>query len=364
MSSYMKAACRCDITATQGSPVPVNEKELLQEQIRSRDWDSVGEQLARDREVLARAEEGDARRAELASRQRAAQLQHVRAHNEELREQAQAHKQLEARDEAERRAQQDRPAALRQEIEADLSRAAQLREEASRVEAEARRRDEEDRRHAAEGLAATDATVAAAEEGGEPGGPLYKDNDRYRMVGGHRVKKEVLDMQKRLQERRRRQQQEYDECQQAHQADSDEERNTRSALVQQKTRKAEEKVAQGRLAQAREEEERVLQIEEEERKRARVHPIDILQRQIAADLIAEREQEVADLDEMGDNSTDWVGKLDMYMELERDAWREHAALERQSGGGGGRPARVPHVEAVAQARREQLALQARETADS
>ncbi|KAJ9444999.1 hypothetical protein DIPPA_05991 [Diplonema papillatum] len=58
----------------------------------------------------------------------------------------------------------------------------------------------------------------------------------------------------------------------------------------------------------------------------RVHPIDILQKEICDSLIAEREMEVAELDATA--GPGWLDKLDMYMNLEKDAWREHSALQR------------------------------------
>eukprot|EP01065_Artemidia_motanka_P025996 TRINITY_DN30932_c0_g1_i1.p1 TRINITY_DN30932_c0_g1~~TRINITY_DN30932_c0_g1_i1.p1 ORF type:complete len:333 (+),score=140.71 TRINITY_DN30932_c0_g1_i1:74-1072(+) len=325
MSSYMRAAARCDLSNTKDSPVALDERELLEEQMRGRDVAAVSEQLARDRALLDGAAETAARRERVAAKQSAS----ARAANVEAKEQAQARRRLEAQ-----AASAERTESLRQEAGADA---------AADLEAKADGDDCDDSDVLAERRA------AAAASGSAEDGPLYRDNARFKSVGGQRVKKQHQEMERKLAERRRRQQQECEDMTRQQRDDSDEEAEVRRVLHTQRAKEAEARVAEARNAQAREAELAAREEEDVERRRARVHAIDILQRQIAADLIAEREREVADIDEQGD--TDWVGKLEQYLDVERDAWREHAALERAEVSASG-SAQVTHAEAVAMARRQ------------
>lgn len=170
-------------------------------------------------------------------------------------------------------------------------------------------------------------------------------------------------MEQRTAERRRKQQEDERALSQQQKDDSDEETERQSCCAAQRVKEAEVKVAEMRLKLAKEMEDKARSLEAEERERAKVHPIDILHRQIAADLISEREREIAEIDDQG--CVDWVGKLDTYLEVERDAWREHAALERAGGPSAEQVAASSpdqissHAEAVAMARRAMVEEQDR-----
>eukprot|EP00999_Lentomonas_sp_LEN2_P002624 NODE_502_length_1426_cov_55.371824_g468_i0.p1 GENE.NODE_502_length_1426_cov_55.371824_g468_i0~~NODE_502_length_1426_cov_55.371824_g468_i0.p1 ORF type:complete len:357 (-),score=83.83 NODE_502_length_1426_cov_55.371824_g468_i0:180-1250(-) len=57
MTEFFKAAARCDITVLRKSPVPLNEKQIMEEELASRQWETVQEKADMEKELKQQIKE-------------------------------------------------------------------------------------------------------------------------------------------------------------------------------------------------------------------------------------------------------------------------------------------------------------------
>eukprot|EP01060_Flectonema_neradi_P000528 TRINITY_DN10332_c0_g1_i2.p1 TRINITY_DN10332_c0_g1~~TRINITY_DN10332_c0_g1_i2.p1 ORF type:complete len:252 (+),score=77.61 TRINITY_DN10332_c0_g1_i2:101-856(+) len=152
--------------------------------------------------------------------------------------------------------------------------------------------------------------------------------ERYQLVGRNRARAKEKDLgsqrdllrQKHLEEEQILQKEHLEEERQLQEEDT-------SRLIKKKE-ELEEFLARRRFEKEQQNQSIENERQTEEVKKQRVHPVDILQRRIAMDLADEREAELEEMDEA--NEPTWIDKLDLYMSIEKEAWREQATLTRKN----------------------------------
>eukprot|EP01062_Namystynia_karyoxenos_P032264 TRINITY_DN23800_c0_g5_i1.p1 TRINITY_DN23800_c0_g5~~TRINITY_DN23800_c0_g5_i1.p1 ORF type:complete len:375 (+),score=183.44 TRINITY_DN23800_c0_g5_i1:84-1208(+) len=369
MSLFMTAAARCDAAAAEVSPVPIDvaalERERAQRALRE---DTPPRDRAPDDAV------DRLRRRETDERMHRVRVEKQREINVRGREQASGELQR-AQEEEARRVEEARVAANR----AERARQEQLRREAEergRVEGLARHHEQLANR-AEEELRALDAKIAAmpiqraprseddgdsGADGAEPGYvdasvftqmervrldrerakrieaamglkgsvmDLYREapNPTCRSVAAERSRLAAERVQENVAGQRRRLAAERSRLEQEEAAEEAEEEVRTCQRAQERAEAAAELVAEVDAAEAEVEAERQALREEEAARRSHVHAIDILQRQIAADLIDERDEEMAIAEDLA--AMDHVQRLDAYIQMETETWREQQRFERQ-----------------------------------
>lgn len=338
MSEYFKAAARCDITVVRNSPVAINEKDIIEEELKARQFDTLARHVLEDaaRQPSQGAILDGVRQRENEERMKAIRL-------DSKRKEAIGKKELERQVKEEEK--------RRREEELELKRLAKVEEERGSMVAErqaAAMKAQQKHVEAAQRRLRRAAPKSVEEQALE----LPEDEadlsymERMRMEkerlgrmevlyeGNHSIKAlygvELPKLQSPTQLQREitvRREQEAARLRSERAAlmQEEEAENRRLQAIGQQQRAARKMSHEEWLArcQAAEREEQTTRTTTAAQKAllTREHPVDVMHRQVQAMLLAEREAEgvLANNLRAGYSHLD---RLEEVMEVERDAWRE------------------------------------------
>lgn len=375
MAEFFKAAARCDIAVVRASPIPLNEREIIEEEIRARQWDTVGERMGYEaalRDGLARGQLDAARRRENEERMQRLRLQEKRKEAIQRRE-----VEHQARDVLQRQRQQEleeerlqqveeRRQKMEEERRASKAKAERLayEEMQRRLEQRLRRRGDDDSgefsvelpedaprsltymermRLAKEGLGrmaqhydgvssikaiyGKEQQQAAAGAGMKAAASLPK-SAAADLLGNEKSQLEADIRARQLYERERLRREE-EELRAEEQAA--EERRQQQERQRQAQRRAEHEAwlaaAEARDAAVRQQ-KALRDQEQQQRQRPKEHPIDVMHKQVERAFLEEQEAE-AMMQENLQYGFSHMEDLEDVIELERRAWREQLQLESE-----------------------------------
>eukprot|EP01065_Artemidia_motanka_P036116 TRINITY_DN44016_c0_g1_i1.p1 TRINITY_DN44016_c0_g1~~TRINITY_DN44016_c0_g1_i1.p1 ORF type:complete len:368 (+),score=102.68 TRINITY_DN44016_c0_g1_i1:65-1168(+) len=342
MSSFMKAAARCDLSVADESPVPIDAGAIWAEQQRNTRPDTPPRGPPADEGFVARM-----RRSTTDERMEQIRTDRRRAGNVQARELRQQSEEETRRVEAER--------VERERVEGN--RAEKARQVREKVEAEERGRADMLRKHHSQLVDRSQRELRALEEkiGGSDPSALTQfervrvDRERSRRIEaamgltgsvmdlyrsvkpedvvsgggwGKLAAERLQSIQRSLGERRRRV---AEQLQREEEAEAEEEASRGRTQVEARKRAADEFLSKENSVREAAAERALREEEAEEARRCGVHPIDVLQRLIAD----ERDEDIlAMMAEEAEPLTN-VERLDAYRELEADAWRRREQILRQ-----------------------------------
>eukprot|EP00667_Euglena_gracilis_P013835 EG_transcript_14294 len=347
MSEYFKAAARCDITVVRISPLFINEKDIIEEELKARQYDTLVQRAEHEERLktkLNSASVDGLRREEEQERMQKLRRELKRREAIEKKErERQAKEILEQRrlEELEYRrlaAAEEKRAAMAAERQAGAAKAQQQQFEAAqrRLKRAVPKSVEEQ----AEELPEDPSTLSYMER-------MRMEKERLgrmeQIHGGNRSVKALYnielpklqtptqlqrDITARRQQEAARLKAEQDALLREEQEEEERGQHQQRRTMLARKMSHEEWLRRHRAAERAEQAVREAQAALEATERLPEHPIDVMHRQVEALLLAEREaQEVMD-DNLRANYSH-LDRLEEQLDLERDAWREQRQMERE-----------------------------------
>uniref|UniRef100_A0A7S1NLG8 Uncharacterized protein n=1 Tax=Eutreptiella gymnastica TaxID=73025 RepID=A0A7S1NLG8_9EUGL len=347
MSDYFKAAARCDITVIKNSPVPIDEKSIIEEEIKARQFDTLIQRAERDSMTtqLKDASLDKLRQREQEERMKTIRLEHKRnealqqrqldrqareeldrRHNEELelqrvaraeeRRHVIAQEQSAARRAAEQKNYDDVQRRLQKAVPKSVEeQAAELPADPSDLSYMERMRMEKERLGRMAKLYDGNASIKA----------LYTDTEVPKAKAQTQLER---DINARQEQEAQRLKAEMESLLQEEAEYENSVSSQRRKLINARKQEHEEWLAKYQLE---EDELQAAQLKlkaQSESSLLKEHPIDVIHKQVEALFLAEQEAE----DTMNDNlrfGFSHVDKLEEYMELEKEAWRDQLQMDRE-----------------------------------
>eukprot|EP00668_Euglena_longa_P048305 GGOE01065373.1.p1 GENE.GGOE01065373.1~~GGOE01065373.1.p1 ORF type:complete len:382 (+),score=148.30 GGOE01065373.1:81-1148(+) len=347
MSEYFKAAARCDITVVRISPLFINEKDIIEEELKARQYDTLTQRAEHEEHLKNKLNS-----ASMDNLRREEEQERVQKLRRELKRQEAIEKkerERQAKEILERQRQEElelKRMAVVEEKRAALAaerQAASVKSQQKQLEASQRRLKRavpKSVEEQAEELPEDPSTLSYMERmrmekerlgrmeqihGGNPSVKALYSIELPKLQSPTQLQRDITS--RRQQEAARlkaeqdallREEQEEEECGQ--------QQRLRTMLARKMSH--EEWLRRHRAAERAEQAVREAEAQLEAAQRLAEHPIDIMHRQVEALLLAEREaQEVMDDNLRAGYSH--LDRLEEQLDLEKDAWREQRQMEHE-----------------------------------
>jgi|UniRef100_A0A7S4G869 hypothetical protein len=348
MSEYFKAAARCDITVVRKSPLPIDERGIIEEEIKARQFDTLAQRAEHEDQI--RGQLKDASLDALRQRETEERMKNIRMENKRTEAIKKKELQRQVKEEEERKLNEEleykRLRAVeekRQEMVQDreLARAKAAQKQYEDMQRRLKKATPKSIEQQADELPEDDSTLSYMERmrlEKERAGrmeQMYKGNSSIKALYNQTELPKLqaptqleLDITMRQSMDKARLEQERQAVLQE-EAEDDRSANAIKARKMKSAKKAHEEWLAQRQLEEDEEEEAAKQVAEAaEATRPKEHPVDVMHKQMENLLLAEQEAEAV----MEDNiraGFSHVDKLEEYMSLEREAWREQFQRDRE-----------------------------------